>query len=215
MYYIKGTLEELFRDRAVVEAGGVGYNMMITATTYEALVAQGAFEATGEISQMPVKMYTMQRMVDQSLFELFGFASESELAMFKLLQTVSGVGTRAALAVLSVLTVEDLCTAIASDDTKAISRAQGVGQKAAQKICIDLVGKLEKFMLENGVGYGSASAETPSAKDEKAMSDEQKLAAEALTNLGYTKHEAQKAVSMVTGKTAEEIIRKALQVIDR
>lgn len=215
MYYIKGTLEELSKDRAVVEASGIGYSMMITETTYNALVSQGAYTAAGEVSEMPVQMYTMQKIVDESLFELFGFASQSELAMFKLLQTVSGIGTRAALAVLSVLTVEDLCTAIASEDTKAISKAQGVGQKASQKICIDLAGKLEKFMLENGVGYGNACDAVIGAKDEKVLSDEQKLAAQALTNLGYTKHDSQKAVSKVTGKTAEEIIRKALQVIDR
>lgn len=213
MYYIKGTLEELFKDRAIVENGGIGYNMMITETTYNVLVAQGAYTASGEVSQMPVQMYTMQRIVDESQFEMFGFATQSELAMFKLLQTVSGIGTRAALSVLSVMTVEELCTAIASDDTKSISRAQGVGQKASQKICIDLAGKLEKFMLENGVGY--SSVKTVSVKDEKALSDEHKLAAEALTNLGYTKHEAQSAVSKVTGKTAEEIIRKALQIINR
>lgn len=213
MYYIKGTLEELFKDRVVVENNGIGYNMMITETTYNVLVSQGAYTASGEVSQMPVQMYTMQRIVDESQFEMFGFATQSELAMFKLLQTVSGIGTRAALSVLSVMTVEELCTAIASDDTKSISRAQGVGQKASQKICIDLAGKLEKFMLENGVGY--SSVQTSPVKDEKALSDEHKLAAEALTNLGYTKHEAQNAVSKVTGKTAEEIIRKALQIINR
>ena len=213
MYYIKGTLEELFKDRAVVENNGIGYNMMITETTYNVLVSQGAYTASGEVSQMPVQMYTMQRIVDESQFEMFGFATQSELAMFRLLQTVSGIGTRAALSVLSVMTVEELCTAIASDDTKSISRAQGVGQKASQKICIDLAGKLEKFMLENGVGY--SSVQSVSVKDEKTLSDEHKLAAEALTNLGYTKHEAQNAVSKVTGKTAEEIIRKALQIINR
>lgn len=213
MYYIKGTLEELFKDRAVVENNGIGYSMMITETTYNFLVSQGAYTASGEISNMPVQMYTMQRIVDESQFEMFGFGSQSELAMFRLLQTVSGIGTRAALAVLSVMTVEELCTAIASDDTKSISRAQGVGQKASQKICIDLAGKLEKFMLENGVGY--SAVQSAPAKDEKALSDEHKLAAEALTNLGYTKHEAQNAVSKVTGKTAEEIIRKALQIINR
>jgi len=145
MYYIKGTLEELFKDRAVVENNGIGYNMMITETTYNVLVSQGAYTASGEVSQMPVQMYIMQRIVDESQFEMFGFATQNELSMFKLLQTVSGIGTRAALSVLSVMTVEELCTAIASDDTKSISRAQGVGQKASQKICIDLAGKLEKF----------------------------------------------------------------------
>ena len=212
MYYIKGTLEELFKDRAVVENGGIGYSMMITATTYNDLVSMGAYTASGEISHMSVQMYTIERIVDESLFEMFGFATNSELAMFKLLQTVSGIGTRAALAVLSVMTVEELCAAIASDDTKSISRAQGVGQKASQKICIDLAGKLEKFMLENGVGY--SAAQMVHVKDEKSLSDEHKLAAEALTNLGYSKHEAQNAVSKVTGKTAEEIIRKALQIIN-
>ena len=214
MYYIKGRIEELFPDRVIIECGGIGYSMMITSKTYEKLVEQGAFEPTGEISHINVKMYALQRIVDESSFELFGFARECELSMFKLLQTVSGIGPRASLAVLSTLSVEDLCTAIASDDTKAISRAQGVGQKAAQKICIDLAGKLEKFMLENALCYGKTQNITLE-NSEKVLSEEQKLASEALTNLGYTKSEAQKAVSKVTGNTAEELIRKALQVIDR
>lgn len=214
MYYIKGSLEELFTDRAVVECSGIGYNLLITAKTYDMLVEQGAYEASGEISRKTIKMYTMQRIVDESSFELFGFGRECELSMFKLLQTVSGIGPKASLAVLSVLSVEELCTAIASDDTKAISKAQGVGQKAAQKICIDLAGKLEKFMIENALYYGKTQSSSVE-NSEKRLSEEQTLAAEALTNLGYTKHEAQKAVSKVTGSSAEELIRKALQIIDR
>ena len=211
MYYIKGRLEELNPDRAVVDCGGVGYSAMITAKTYESLSEQGVFDAGGETNGGEVKLYTFARIADESRFELFGFADKKELSMFVLLQTVSGIGTRAAMSILSALTVESVCGAVLTEDTKLIATAQGVGQKAAQKICIDLKNKMEKFMLENGVGYGAAASYDAQKDSQSAVFGEnEKLAVEALMNLGYSKNEAKKAVSKVSGGTAEDIIRKAL-----
>ncbi len=212
MYYIDGKLTQLFRDRAIIECGGIGYFALITAKTYEKLVSYGAFTASGELSDTTFRLYTYVRIKDQSVFETFGFATEAELSMFKLLQTVSGIGTRAALAILSALDVENVCSAIASENTKLISSAQGVGQKAAQKICIDLRSKLESFMLENGVGFAGTS-ENGNVTQKNVQADfgeNKKMALDALVNLGYTKQQAQKALSSSTGNTVEELIRNAL-----
>lgn len=212
IYYVKGTLEELQSDRAVIDCSGVGYMLYITAKTYDYL-SDGAFEADGRSTGKQVKLYTHVRLVDESKFEIYGFARKQELSMFYFLQTVSGIGAKAALAILSVLDVESICGAIAEENIKLISTAQGVGAKAAQKICIDLKSKLEKFMLENSL-YSSAESASASVKaaaaDGQSLGDNQKLAAEALINLGYSKSEANKAVSAAGSGTVEEIIRKAL-----
>lgn len=211
IYYVKGTLEELYADRAVIDCAGVGYMLTITAKTYDYL-SDGAFRADGESVGKQVKLYTYVRIVDESKFETFGFAKKEELSMFNLLQTVSGIGAKAAMAILSALDVESLCGAIADENIKLISTAQGVGPKAAQKICIDLKSKLEKFMLENSL-YGRAdyvASGDVSSRGGQSLGENQKLAAEALVNLGYSKPEANKAVSAAGSGSVEEIIRKAL-----
>lgn len=213
IYYVNGTLRELYADRAVIDCSGIGYMLLITAKTYDYL-SDGAFEADGSMTEKQVRLYTHVRLVDESKFEIYGFAKKQELAMFNFLQTVSGIGAKAATAILSVLDVESLCNAIAQENIKLISAAQGVGAKAAQKICIDLKSKLEKFMLENGL-YGAgagagATAEISGRADVQSLGDNQKLAAEALLNLGYSKSEANKAVSAAGSGTVEEIIRNAL-----
>ncbi len=211
LYYINGTLSELSPSFAVVDCGGIGYGVMITAKTYEKLVNEGGYDAGGNTVQIPVKLYTSVRIKDESQFEVFGFYSKSESAMFTLLQTVSGVGTRASLAILSVLDPDEICTAIRTDDTRLISRAQGVGQKAAQKICIDLKNKIDSFMVEYSLQDTDVSRETITQKVN--LDENQKLALEALVNLGYTKAQAQKALSKATGDTVEELIRTSLSLL--
>lgn len=214
MYYIEGNLCQLFPDRAVVSCGGMGYMLLISAKTYDKLVNQGAYTPAGEMSNMQVRLYTHVRLRDESLFEVFGFISEAELSMFKLLQTVSGVGTRAALSILSALDVDSICNAIATENTRLIATAQGVGQKAAQKICIDLKSKLETFMLENAVLTAEDRMSGAQVSVSAAEFDEnKKIAAEALVNLGYTKQQAQKAVAKAQGNTPEDLIRNALSLL--
>ncbi len=213
-HYITGKLVELKGDFAVIDCGGIGYGVMISALDYEKLSSLGAFAADGSCTGINVKMYTFVKLVDETRFEIFGFTEKKALNMFGLLQTVSGIGTRAAIAILSVLDTETICSAIASDNTKLIATAQGVGQKAAQKICIDLKNKLDKFMLENGVGFGDGTGSTTQgAPEEENLEENQILAAEALTNLGYTRAQANKAVKNAGGGSVEDIIRKALAAL--
>ncbi len=212
LYYINGKLTELSPSFAVLECGGMGYGAMITAKTYEKLIADGGIDASGEAVGIETKLYTSVRIKDESQFEVFGFYSKAESAMFTLLQTVSGVGTRAALAILSVLEPDEICTAVRTDDTRLISKAQGVGQKAAQKICIDLKNKIDSFMLEYSLTENNVSRETLTQTSAN-LDENQKLALDALVNLGYTKAQAQKALAKASGNTAEELIRTALALL--
>lgn len=210
IYYLKGTLTELTPSFACIDCGGVGYGATISAKTYEKLVSDGAFTAGGGMAGIEIRLYTAVRLRDESVFDVYGFYSRAESAMFVLLQSVSGVGPKASLAILSVLSPEDICSAVRSDNIRLISTAQGVGSKAAQKICIDLKNKVDAFMLEYSIAAGeNVSHETIAAAQGK-LSDEAKLALDALINLGYTKAQASKALEKATGSTAEDLIRTAL-----
>lgn len=208
IYYLNGTLTELSPAFAAVECMGVAYGATISAKTYDRLVSDGAIDASGEPTGLVVKLYTTVKIKDENQFEVYGFYNKAESAMFTLLQSVSGIGPKAALAILSTLTPEEICSAIRTDDIRLISTAQGVGQKAAQKICIDLKNKIDNFMIEYTLSDVNVSRETIPAKAN--LDENGKLALEALTNLGYTKAQAQKALSKASGNTAEDLIRTAL-----
>lgn len=208
IYYLNGKLTELSPSFAAVECNGVAYGATISAKTYDRLISDGGIDASGEATGIDVKLYTAVRIKDENQFEVYGFYNKSESAMFSLLQSVSGIGPKAALAILSALSPEEICSAIRTDDIRLISTAQGVGQKAAQKICIDLKNKIDGFMLEYTLSDVDVSRET--IKTKTNLNDDEKLALEALTNLGYTKAQAQKALAKASGNTAEELIRTAL-----
>lgn len=208
IYYLNGKLEELSPSFAAIECNGVAYGAVISAKTYEKLISDGGIDASGNATEIDVKLYTAVRIKDENQFEVFGFYNKAESAMFSLLQSVSGIGPKAALAILSALTPEEICSAIRTDDIRLISTAQGVGQKAAQKICIDLKNKIDTFTIEYTLSDEDVSRETIPAKAN--LDENEKLALEALTNLGYTKAQAQKALSKASGNTAEDLIRTAL-----
>jgi Holliday junction DNA helicase RuvA len=208
IYYLNGKLTELTPSFAAVECAGVAYGAIISTKTYERLVADGGIDASGETTELGVKLYTAVKIKDENQFEVFGFYNKAESAMFSLLQSVSGIGPKAALAILSALSPEEICSAIRTDDIRLISTAQGVGQKAAQKICIDLKNKIDNFMVEYTLADVDVSRETIPVKAN--LDENGKLALEALTNLGYTKAQAQKALSKASGNTVEDLIRTAL-----
>lgn len=208
IYYLNGKLTELTPSFAAVECAGVAYGAIISTKTYERLVADGGIDASGEATELGVKLYTAVKIKDENQFEVFGFYNKAESAMFSLLQSVSGIGPKAALAILSALSPEEICSAIRTDDIRLISTAQGVGQKAAQKICIDLKNKIDNFMVEYTLADVDVSRETIPVKAN--LDENGKLALEALTNLGYTKAQAQKALSKASGNTVEDLIRTAL-----
>ncbi len=180
--YVNGILESIEEGNAVIDVGGVGINVNISGSTMDRMPGVG--EA--------VKLYTYTSVKEDS-FSLFGFLSRDELALFKMLITVNGIGPKAGLSILSVMSPDDLRFAIMSGDTKAISSAPGVGKKTAERITLELRDKLkvsEEDMLRPScvVTLDDLTGSEASARDE---------AVAALVALGYNSTDAMKAVRKV------------------
>lgn len=201
-YYLNGKATLVEPDRAVIDCSGVGYLLSVTKKTYDELVKAGCVDASGNAVGSNVKLFTYYH-VREDAAELFGFYSERECSLFKLLISVSGVGPKAALAILSALTADDFIKAVVAQDAKAISSAQGIGLKSAQKIILELKDKLSGWSFEDG-------GEVAVPDEPVADSDVQKEAVNALMVLGYTRQEAAKAVKNAKGATLEDIIKYAL-----
>ena len=201
-YYVSGKLAVLEPTFAVVDAGGVGYKASITQTTYTALHGQTATES--------VRLYTYLAVREDGI-ELFGFATDDELDAFKLLITVSGVGPKAAISILSQLTPKKLFIAICTDDKKSISAANGIGPKTAARIILELKDKIAKsadFSLSDSAAIpATETVISPTSKLSDAM--------EALIALGYSRNEAQSVLKTIDTQSLEldEIIRLALKKI--
>ena len=202
-YYISGKLAHLETGVAVIDAGGVGYKLTISGTTNDAMPPNRS------VKQAPnVLLYTYMAVREDGI-ELFGFASETELASFKLLISVSGVGPKAAMSILTLLTPEKFALAVCTDDKKTISKANGIGPKTAARVILELK---DKLMKENPSAASSASI---SADAQSMVGGRGKLseAVDALLVLGYSRAEAMNAIKDIdTDKTElEEIIRLALK----
>ena len=195
-YYLDGTVAELLPYLAVIDCGGVGYACKTTNNTLASL-------KKGQRG----KLYTYLN-VGEDVFDLYGFATQKELATFKLLIGVSGVGPKAALAVLSAGTPESLAMAIVTGDEKALTAAPGIGKKIAQRIILELKDKMARESggeLDFSGGTGAPAAAVFSNKATEA--------AQALAVLGYTSAEVSMALKGVDveGLPLEEIIRQSLK----
>ena len=195
-YYLDGTVAELLPYLAVIDCGGVGYACKTTNNTLASL-------KKGQRG----KLYTYLN-VGEDVFDLYGFATQKELATFKLLIGVSGVGPKAALAVLSAGTPESLAMAIVTGDEKALTAAPGIGKKIAQRIILELKDKMARESggeLDFSSGKGAPAAAVFSNKATEA--------AQALAVLGYTSAEVSMALKGVDveGLPLEEIIRQSLK----
>ena len=205
-YYIKGKLAHLDPGFAVIDAGGVGYKLTISATTHDAMPSYLT------VSEAPeVKLFTHMAVREDGV-ELFGFGSHEELAAFKMLTSVSGVGPKAAMSILSVFTPEKFALAVCTDDAKAISKANGVGAKTAARIILELRDKLMKE-TPSDVLAGKTTTSLPAGTVGKGKLGE---AQDALTVLGYTRAEAMSALSgLDAGLELEEMIKQALKKLMR
>ncbi|HIY22032.1 MAG TPA: Holliday junction branch migration protein RuvA [Candidatus Flavonifractor merdigallinarum] len=194
-YYVSGTVAHLEPNLAVIDCGGVGYACRTTNQTLSHLKA-------GEKGKLYTHLY-----VREELFELYGFASENELNCFRLLIGVSGVGPKAALSILSAATPESLAMSIITGDEKALTVAQGIGKKIAQRIILELKDKLAKGQISpGGESYGGTGVTViPENKGSEA--------AAALAVLGYSTGEIGVALKGIDleALTLEEIIRQALK----
>ena len=203
-YYISGKLAHLENGIAVIDAGGVGYRMTISGTTYDKMPANRSVK-----DPPTIKLFTYLAVREDGM-ELFGFATETELATFKLLITVSGVGPKAAMAILSHLTPEKFALAVCTDDKKTISKANGIGPKTAARVILELK---DKLMKEAGGADAFASVASPLAGAPAAKSGKLSEAIDALMVLGYSRAEAMAAMKDmdIANMELEEIIRLSLK----
>ncbi len=180
--YVNGILEYMEEGLCVVDVGGIGMNVFISGSTMDRMPGIGE----------TVKLYTYTNVKEDS-FTLFGFLSRDELSLFKQLITVSGIGPKGGLSILSVMTPDDLRFAIMAGDSKSISMAPGIGKKTAERITLELRDKI-KVTEDDMLGKSSAvtledlGGEPGSARDE---------AVAALVALGYNSAAAMKAVRKV------------------
>ena len=193
--YIIGKYAGMNRDYIVVENSGIGYKIFTSGST---------------MSQLPqmneeVKVF-LQQIVREDFAGLYGFLTKDELSLFNLLLTVTGVGAKAALSLLSICSELNLKYAIASKDEKTIMRAPGIGKKMAQRIILELQDKVDAGAAGSASGAFGVEAEAAEASSREAMY--------ALLSLGYTEKEAAKALKEVDQKdTVENIIKKCLKYL--
>lgn len=197
--YIKGQLAEVVgEDWIVIENNGIGYNIHIPSQVLEYLPGIGE----------DVKIYTYL-YVREDAYVLYGFLTRDDLNVFKLLIGVNGIGPKGALAILSVLSTDDLRFAILSDDAKTIAKAPGVGGKTAQRVIIELKDKLS---LEDAFEQKLENNQNVSAKN--TATGKKNEAVEALVSLGYSSSEALKVLARIDiseESTVEAILKEALK----
>lgn len=198
IYCLTGKILKKTLDTVVISCGGVGYAAQVPVTTAEALPAPGQ-EGT---------LYTVLSVSENDV-SLYGFATEDQRACFRMLTSVSGVGPKAGLSILSILTPEKVALAASSGDHKAFTAANGVGPKLAQRIALELKDKVGKG-LAAGTGFTRAGAVAPPP----ASAPSQAVA--ALVSLGYSASEAAAAVARVDDSLpVQDIIKIALRGLSR
>lgn len=195
--YITGRLTDLNPDEAIVEAGGFGYKIIISLTTYTKL---------NEAGSEAVKLY-LYHQVKEDDENLFGFYDKHERALFLLLISVSGVGAATACGILSALSAEELTEAIITQDVNRIKKVKGIGLKTAQRLILELKDKLSGGMAGD-FQFGDSPAASSPVRGE---------ACSALTMLGFQKAAAEKVVDAVLkenpGIAVEEVIKRSLKML--
>ena len=202
-YYLNGEL--IYRDlnTCVIDCGGVGYKLTVSFLTSEALITK-----VGKT----VKLFTHLAVREDGI-ELFGFGSYEEKECFNRLTSVSGVGPKAAMNILSTMTPEKLAVAICTDDKKAIAKAPGIGAKSAARIILELKDKMSKEMLDSDNDFTAASSSASSFVSNSAISE----AAEALSVLGYDRNTVLSVLKNIDPSITDtgEIIKLALKKLAR
>ena len=186
-YYISGKLALATPSIAVIDAGGIGYKLTISENTYNSLPAR-------HTNPNPdVKLFTYMAVREDDV-ELFGFNSEAELNSFKMLLGVSGIGPKAAISILSLLTPEKFAIAVCTEDRKTIAKANGIGPKTAARVILELKDKLLK---ETDLSASADDSMPVATVQMPQSSSKMRDAQDALLVLGYSKADVQKALSTI------------------
>lgn len=198
--YIKGTLEEKGNNYVVVDCNDIGYKIFMSNI---------AINEIGELGAK-VKVHTYYHVREDNI-SLYGFVTKEELRMFELLLSVSGIGAKSAIAMLSNITPSSFAFAVISNDVAKLKKIPGIGAKSAQRIILELQDKLKaeqkEFSVENPQIEIPEETENSSVKEAK----------DALQILGYTKKEIDNAFSKIanTEVSVEELIKKGLSILAR
>lgn len=194
-HYINGTVAETLPNVAVIDCGGVGFEINTSAYTLSQL-------KIGEMAKLFTFVY-----IREDCFDIYGFGSHGEKRCFEMLLSVSGVGPKAAISILSANTPENLIMSIISGNDKALTAAQGIGKKIAQRIILELKDKLAKETQE--ISFQDVSFEPAPAADGSKLGD----ASAALTVLGYSSAEINAALKKVDvdDLSLEAVIKAALK----
>ncbi len=192
--YIKGIFKSIEKEYIVIECGNIGYKIFTSGST---------------ISNMPaidqqIKIYTHQ-IVREDFIGLYGFLTKDEISMFNLLISISGVGPKAALSLMSIANVSTLKYAIITDDDKLITKAPGIGKKTAQRIILELKDKIT---------VGGAMPKGTTISDIDIDNEKLSEAVGALIALGYSDKEAEKAIEKANrSNSVEDIIKECLKIL--
>lgn len=195
--YIRGELAVIEENRIVVDVGGVGYGIFMPGQSIRYLPAVGS----------EVKIHTYLH-VKEDMMQLFGFLTRDDMEVFKLIISVSGIGPKGGLSILSQLSADELRFAVFSGDAKAISAAPGIGKKTAEKLILELKDKLK---LEDVLEHGEDTSLPVTVQTDMGIQSD---AVQALTALGYGSTEALKAVKKVTiteDMQVEDVLKQALK----
>lgn len=198
--YIKGTIEGILEDSLLVENNGIGYRIFTSGMVLESVSGM----------HKEIMLFTYLHVREDEL-SLFGFPTREELDTFKLLLSVNGIGPKAALSILTVLSVRNLAIAVMSGDTKAITKANGVGAKGANRVIMELKDKLS---LEDMFDTESTAQAEDGIAGSNVSSDSVKDTILALVSLGYSEFEAMKAVKQIPGADgmdSEDLLKLTLK----
>lgn len=195
LYHLNGTVAELGRNLVVIDCGGIGFALSATLNTISKL-------KIGEKS----KLYVAEA-IGETNYDLYGFAEKTEKRSFEMLLSVSGIGPKAALSILSYTSPEGLALAVMNNDVRSLTAAPGIGKKIAQRVILELKDKIAKEMSVEDVGLPTVS--TPAAAENSNIND----ALTALTVLGYSSAEVAPILKQIdlSGMDAEQIIKAVLR----
>ena len=196
--YIKGSLEMKYKNYIVIDVGGLGYKIFM---------AENAINSIGEIGNT-IKVFTYYRVREDDI-SIFGFKTQEELRMFELLLSVSGVGAKSALVMLSCIEPSDFAIAVISNNVKLLTQVPGIGTKSAQRIILELKDKLKTEQNDEHL-------EALKAKSEKVNENVQE-AVSGLMVLGYTRKDIEKAFEHLAVETlsVEDLIKKGLILLSK